>query len=164
MFYFTYFWYVIKHKANVAICAIKRGRWGVIIPHDMSKFSKAEFGPYARWFYGPYGVKIKNKLVFSTPTIVRKHKKVKAEFDAALEHHYKKNSHHWNHWAHKASTGPFIYGLDMPYKYLEEMVIDWEAMARGFGNPPGEFYKNNKGTILLSEKSRETVESLLSIE
>lgn len=69
--------------------------------HDASKFSKEEFGAYARRFCGPhnddYGIKM------------------------AWMHHIHNNPHHWQHWIFP-DTGE---ALVMPLRYCLEMVADW---------------------------------------
>ena len=61
----SYLKYVLKHKWCTLIECIKLGiTWRGIV-HDLSKFSKAEWGPYVEWFYGeritgiPYSTKLK---------------------------------------------------------------------------------------------------------
>jgi hypothetical protein len=50
----------------------------------------------------------------------------------AINHHHKRNRHHWEYWV--AQTGHFGMldneALDMPNKYLLEMLADWLAVAR----------------------------------
>ncbi len=96
--------YVARHKWFVLVAGRRTGAplWRLVI-HDLSKLSRAEWGPYVAKFYGPNG---------DTPD-------VKIAFKAAFEHHWTVNPHHWKHWA---STSPVP--LPMPDEYVREMVAD----------------------------------------
>jgi len=90
-----------------------------LLEHDLSKYSKEEFEPYAQWFYGD-----------------RKQVNVYRDFQIAWQHHYRYNLHHWEYWVldwvlNDDRKMP-IKNLDavslMPDEYILEMVTDWQAM------------------------------------
>lgn len=105
--------YIEEHKANVS----KFAGWleeklpelfdnidldlfnELINEHDDSKFSEAEFEPYAQKWFNNSG---------KTP-----------EYEAAWEHHYMNNEHHPEYWD----------GEDMPYIYILEMICDWGSFS-----------------------------------
>lgn len=137
--YYDYFKYVIEHKKNIFKTAWKRKLYLHAIFHDMSKFSPQEFIPYAKFFY------------------IDK-EKYKAEFDKAWEHHYKNNPHHWNYWLDDNGNPTLI-----PNEYLEQMIVDWEAMSLKFGGNAQEYYLKNYKKIKLDDNTRLRLEYFLGL-
>lgn len=149
--YREYLKYVLEHKKNVFKTCWKRGLYLHAFTHDLSKFLPSEFIPYAKWFYGKYGLKLKEVYVFNKVPINRAeevlhelYSKSKQDFYRAWEHHYKHNKHHWNYWI----------GKRIPYKYIIQMICDWEAMSLKFGGTAQEYYMNNYDKIDLTVESR----------
>ncbi len=148
--YFDYFKYVLEHKKNVFNECIKMSKQykgktkrDLIIhafTHDLSKFSPKEFIPYARYDF-------KNKENNTTKT--------KEDFNKAWQHHKDKNKHHWNYWHER--------GLEMPHKYILQMICDWSAMSVKFGGNAQEFYLKNYDNIKLDRDSRLCVEYNLDL-
>lgn len=139
--YWLYFKYIMEHKKNVFLeCKKVKGMWWHGITHDLSKFLPSEFIPYTKWFYGVYGCKFNGGMKWEFDEFV----KCEKEFNKAWEHHYKNNKHHWNYWI----------GQDMPEIYIKQMIIDWKAMSRKFGDTPQEFYMKNYDKIELTHNSR----------
>ena len=96
-----------------------------LIIHDESKFSVAEFGPYARYFYNPDGTKRTNRTTEHLE-----------EFAKAWLHHFHHNPHHWQSWM---IPNGFSHGevldddvLEMPIKYVLEMVADWMGASMAY--------------------------------
>ena len=163
--YLKYFKYVMQHKINVFKCCINKAKIKIknkeydtaamlfthAFTHDLSKFRPSEFVPYARWFYGKYGV---NFEIGEYPTLsdglaaVKNRQYDRDQFDAAWEKHYKRNKHHWNYWENKY----------MPYKYILQMICDWEAMGMKFGNSAKEYYIKNCDKIKLHSQSKLIIE------
>lgn len=116
MIYWRNFLKVLQHKWFVIVAGVRVGGiplWRLLI-HDMSKFSRAEFGPYARKFL----------IEESTPEI-------EMAFAQAWLHHENKNPHHWGYWI--ARSGKFTgQALPMPRAYAREMVADWWAAGRAY--------------------------------
>jgi len=116
---------ILLHKWYVLLAG-----WRLRVPlrrslvHDLSKFSPAEFGPYARHFYGKEG--------FGDP----------AKFDFAWDHHKQWNPHHWEFWA-------CVIIDPMPMVYVREMIADWLAAGRAYNGVWPDlhnytWYKDNK--------------------
>jgi len=112
--YLRHFISIWVHKYFVFLACVRVGgipfwRW---FTHDMSKFSRAEFGPYTRQFHGARDRPL--------------------EFARAWRHHYAVNKHHWNYWR--------VYDLErldydyspMPEPYIREMVADWLGAGRTY--------------------------------
>jgi len=146
-----YLWYVLRHKWFVFLECRKYGlTWQGII-HDLSKFSSAEWEPYALEYYGPW-------------------EKVPAEVEerckAAWKHHYLNNPHHWEYWAMTEygweAGGP----IPMPDRYRKEVVADWKGFYR---TDPGtlsaqEYYQKNRGRMVLHPATRKWVEQELGVQ
>ena len=114
--------------------------------HDLSKYSEEEFYPYARYFYLD-----KNNPVY------------KKEFDKAWNHHQKTNKHHWEYWLMREDNKTIP--LDMPAEEIAHEICDW--MSFGFKNGDllniGSYYQMNKGRMLMSPKTRKSLEERLQM-
>ena len=141
--------------------------------HDISKYSKEEFVPYADWFMGEYGKDWKKDENLSDEENKKAeeiHKKKKEAFEKAWQHHYRENWHHWNHFCYGWAEYPFNKNdsrklqtpVPMPSRRIIEMVIDWTAMGYKFGNTAEEYYEKNKKNIELHPRTRAELESLLN--
>lgn len=115
--------------------------------HDESKVNKDEYEAYDAYFYG------NNKSYH-----------VCQDFNYAWLRHIHRNPHHWQYWVlinDDPNEGEII--LDMPYRYILEMICDWwafswakEDLTTIFG-----WYEEHKDYMKLSDKTRETVEDIL---
>ena len=116
-----------------------------ILVHDESKYGYYEYDAYDRYFYGG-----------------EKTEKVKLDFDYAWLHHIHANKHHWQHWV-LINDEDGIYALEMPYKYVVEMICDWWSFSHKIGNLYSMFdwYEVHKKGMILHPKTKETVETLL---
>ncbi len=157
MMYLQYLWYVLRHKWYVLIECSKRGIVWRGIMHDMSKFRPDEFIPYARYFYGDYGVKNICPAKWANPG--DKFHKTKNAFDRAWLKHLYRNPHHWQYWILQNDTdGREI--LEMPIVYINEMICDWRGagMAITGKDNIAEWYTKNKDKMELHAKTRLAVE------
>lgn len=153
--------YLADHKANVKkgldwiienLPGLIKGdrdyEWHIGMAHDHSKSSPEEYDAYDKYFYGGN----------------RSHAVVQ-NFRLAWLHHIHHNPHHWQHWVlinDEPGEGMII--LDMPYNYILEMVCDWWAFSWNKGNLHEIFdwYDTHKEYMKLSDKTRKTVEDILS--
>ena len=110
----------LHHKwlVLVACAEFKVPFWQAVL-HDWHKFTPSEWGPYVRYFYRPDG----------TPGRSRHD----AEFLVAWNSHQKRGRHHWQHWVVIGDNGE-LKPLPIPSRYVREMVSDWTAVAREFGD------------------------------
>jgi hypothetical protein len=137
-------WYVFKARDITGVSL-----WRALT-HDLSKFTLAEWMPYARCFYDRCG----NSQYEQT-----------AEFDHAWNLHQKRNMHHWQAWVlirdGLAEGGP----LEMPEKYVREMVADWigASMACTGKNVAKTWYLENKDNMQLHPMTRVLVEYILEV-
>ena len=133
------------------------------IHHDSSKFSDEEFYAYRRFFY---------------PVSKEEKKMAYNDFQIAWKIHYSRNDHHWEHWialspnSRKYNNQNFNIQdvqntiiLDRGDKRIEslvEMICDWMAMGKVFGNTAKQYYQNNREKIRLNPNDREFVEMILN--
>lgn len=115
--------------------------------HDDSKYDYEEYEAYDEYFYG-----IKTK-------------EVKDAFNYAWLHHIHNNPHHWQYWVlinDDPKDGTIA--LDIPYKYVIEMICDWWSFSWREGNlyEIFDWYEDHKNHMILSDNTRELVEEILS--
>lgn len=129
----------------------------IIAQHDRSKRTKlpdaneyydlkCEYDAYADYFYG------------------ERTDEVKEAFDRAWLAHIHANPHHWQHWLLQNDDPEIgLRILDMPYVFILEMCMDWWAFSWKENNLYEIFkwYDQNKAGILLSDKTRKTLEHIL---
>jgi len=165
MKYFRYIKYVVCHKWFVFIGCLRLG-WGNSffwplfyrgIIHDWSKFLPSEFFPYAEFFYGLNGEEnsesAKDRYILERRNY---------RFNLAWLLHQKRNRHHWQFWILQNDTDG-LEVLDMPDTYLLEMVADWYGAGRAINGREivSPWYEANREKIILSERSRKTLETVI---
>jgi hypothetical protein len=111
--HWQYLKYVLIHKWWVLweCCRLGIPIRGLL--HDLSKFSRAEWRPYAVYFY-------------EDSNMLSDH----VRFKRAWRHHWGQNDHHWQFWA----------GRPIPKGARKEMLADWRAMARIKGGTVREWF------------------------
>ena len=150
--YWNYLKYVLEHKKNVFLECWSDGLYIHAFTHDMSKFSPCEFFSYANYFYGEHGKLFNGGFVWE----FKEHEKAENEFNYGWLHHQRKNKHHWDYWVDSKGNA-----LQMPNKYIKQMICDWKAMSRKFGDTATDFYLNSKHKMILHSKTIEILESML---
>jgi hypothetical protein len=144
---FKYLWSVLRHKWYTFVACREFGVTWLGIIHDLSKFTPAEFFPYAEHFYGG------------------------SEDDTAINEAFKthigRNKHHYQYWTKevynlKQPHGSITIPVPMPEKYVREMVADWIGAGKAYGNDSAlEWYNENSRDILVLSETREIIEKLL---
>jgi len=127
--FIRYFCAVVWHKFCILLAGIRMNRilssacykvsYKRLFLHDLSKFSRSEFWPYAHHFYGD---KTKHE-----------------EFHQAWLHHVYHNDHHWEHFienypsvAKNLSNNNNLIIHEMPDDAILEMVADNLAATRSY--------------------------------
>lgn len=128
--YASYAMQVLTHKMWVGYYCFRAGIYWRGITHDLSKFSRAEFGPYARYFKGP---KTSNTN--------------EEEFHRAWVHHKNSNTHHYEYWIDEEGT-PLI----MPYEAALELVCDYLGACRAYNTGTFSYHKELKFWLKKREK------------
>jgi len=130
--------------------------------HDASKNSPEEYEAYDNYFYSE-----------------KKTKEIEEAFDYAWLHHIHYNPHHWQHWILKEDDSDVVSSnsipikcLDIPDKYLLEMVADWwsfswkQYIASHDRNDLYEvftWYENHINKIAMHPNAKQKVEDLLAL-
>lgn len=163
-----YLWYVVRHKWWVLRWGRKFGvpLWQLIV-HDMSKFSRSEWGPYARYLYGeaPEGrdwpswyaeARANHPGCASEPWWTAR--MLKGDFELAWQHHWQNNMHHWDYWAWGVAAPNM-----MPEVYVREMVADWFGAGYAMGaRDIRAWYDVAKAKQRMHPETRVLVEQLLA--
>lgn len=166
--HWLYLKYVCRHKWFVFIACNEYGVsfWRAII-HDWHKFLPSEWFAYANYFYGnhpswesvssgvrragyPYELTLNYWLT---------------RFEFAWNLHQKRARHHWQFWLlTNDSDKPKHRPLDIPEKFVREMVADWWGAGRAITGKWDAlaWYKKNASQILISDFTRKRVEELLN--
>lgn len=137
MKHIKYLSYIIRHKWFVFLAGLKTGApiW-LLLTHDITKFLPSEWFPYVNFFYGSGEDSIKYAFLY----------------------HKRRNPHHWEYWLLEDGTP-----LEMPEKYVREMVADWAGAGRVITGSWGVryWYSENKDKIILHKNTRLKVQALL---
>lgn len=83
-------------------------------------------------------------------------KKKYSGFEYGWIHHQNKNKHHWDYWVN-GNGKPVV----MPMKYIRQMVCDWKAMGRKFGDSALSFYEDKEDQMVLHETTKVRIKKLL---
>ena len=134
-----YFLYICEHKKNVFIECWKSGLYIHAFTHDLSKFLPSEFFYYADMFFSNIHVK--------------------EDFEKAWLLHQHRNKHHWDYWVN--SDGKAI---QMPVKYIIQMLCDWDGMGRKFGDTGKDFYIKNQHKMKLHNNTIVTINEIYEIK
>lgn len=93
--------------------------------HDMDKYKSEEFDPYRCHWYPAPGEEPNEEA-----------------YQAAWEHHYRGNPHHYLYWADKD------FSAKEDYIYLVEMACDWLSVSGITGSKPSYlWFQENKEEI-----------------
>ena len=122
-------------------------RHEICFEHDASKIMDDEYDAYDAYFYG-------GNRSYAVVT----------DFRMAWLRHIHRNPHHWQHFVlinDEPKEGEII--MDMPYRYIIEMVCDWWAFSWKSGNLYEIFnwYDKHKDYMKLSLVTEAKVETIL---
>ncbi len=138
MKYLKHLRYRLIHKWYVFLEMCKIGRPLLGLIHDISSFCPSEFLAYSEYFYGKSAGNRSKKVYNSTHNSGDK-------FDRAVFLHFARNKHHWQYWImpleidiEEDEEYDKCIALEIPEKYVEEMICDWKGAAKA---------KKNKNTI-----------------
>ena len=117
----------------------------IIEVHDLSKDDDVEFIAYRDYFYDS-----------------ENNPRNTDEFNLAWNHHQKCNPHHWQYWCLVNDVDePQVQPLDIPFKYIIEMLCDWQSAGAYYGNTAYDWYDKQKSKMILSENTRRIVEKYI---
>ena len=128
---------ITKHKALVLDGCFRVGLIWQGITHDLSKYSPTEFWVGARYFQG-------NR----SPNAAEREDKGYSE---AWMHHKGRNRHHYEYWTDMNRQTRNYESVEMPRKYLVEMVMDRRAACKVY---QGKDYRDDSA-LAYFDRSRE---------
>lgn len=159
MKYLKYLKYVFRHKWFVLTECFKEKLYWQGIVHDVSKFRLDELIPYANFFNGDVKVK-RDKTGYYKPTDTGD-----LAFDFAWLLHQKRNKHHWQWWILPEDDGGTKI-LEMPKKFVLEMVCDWRGAGKAQNNPTStkDWYLANCNKMRLNPETKRKLYKILGLE
>ena len=162
----NYLRYVLRHKWYVFLWCVHYGIPFAGIVHDLSKFHSREWFPYVDKFYGgpwPEENTAGMKYYLSDPWYGTQ-RWVDARFDAAWNHHQKRNPHHHQYWVLREDSGK-VKCLPMPDRYRREMLADWNGAGEAINGKTDtrKWYLKNRANMLLHPDTRLWVERMLGV-
>lgn len=120
--------------------------------HDQSKYSSEEFTAYCNHWYPPDGLDVAHGS---------EKPQGDSDYDYAWVHHRNNNPHHSQYWLSVEDDGE-IRALDMPIKYILEMLCDWHSFSRNKDEDTAyDWWVANRDTFIMSEKTIQCVDTLV---
>ena len=130
---------ITEHKARVMVHCFKIGLYKQGLLHDLSKYSPTEFREGCKYYQG-----------FRSPN-----NKAREENGVSLAwiHHKGRNKHHFEYWIdYGIDCETVICGVDMPRKYIAEMVMDRISASKTYNK--GKFTVRDPYNYYLKSKSK----------
>lgn len=137
--------YILRHKRLVYRAGRKLDVSRVqLLVHDFQKFLPAEWGAYTRKFFTD-------------------EQRPHAEFEQAWLHHQRLGGkHHWQYWIQVLNYGE-LKPLQMPERYVREMLADWTAMGWANGvDSAVPWYEKNRDKMILHPKTEKFLDELMA--
>ena len=115
-----------------------------ILKHDNSKYESEEFNAYRKNYF---------------PVNTEEKELNKKDFEAAWEHHWTSNSHHWECRQYEECPEDKI----TKQQILDclENVCDWMAVGYDKGNRPYQFYETIKDKIKLPKAEQDFMKKVI---
>ena len=154
MKFFKHLHTVCKHRRLVRRNCFKAGLIWQGLTHDLSKFSSKEFRPGVKYYQGNRSPQAKEREVLG--------------YSAAWLHHKGRNKHHFEYWTDVNSVGEIVC-VEMPAKYLVEMVCDRIAASKVYKGKdytdasPLEYFSARKDKAVMNQKTSEKLEYFLTM-
>ena len=116
---------ITHHRLLVMLGCFRVGLYRQGLTHDLSKYSPTEFWVGARYYQGT-----------RSPNTAEREAKGYSE---AWMHHKGRNKHHYEYWTDMSKQTRNYESVEMPRKYLVEMVMDRRAACMTY---QGKAYTN----------------------
>ena len=146
---------VHHHRALVREGCFRVGLYWQGLTHDLSKYSPTEFLRGAHYYQGT-----------RSPNAAEREEKGYSE---AWMHHKGRNRHHYEYWTDMSPTTRRYEPVDMPRRYLVEMVMDRRAACmtyQGKNYHPGselEYLEKSRERLLMHPETLRRLEYLLTM-
>lgn len=155
--------YILRHKWLVLLYCCRDGYLWAGLTHDLSKFRPDEFLPYAQHFYGPHYSDQEVHQALRCGCVLPFWCEIEERFARAWLLHQHRNPHHWQHWCLVQDDDPDTV-LEMPERYLYEMLADWRSAGQVQGRPDTRaWYLAHRAHIRLHPRTRARLEQLLEV-
>ena len=146
---------ITYHRWLVMLGCFRVGLYWQGLTHDLSKYSRVEFGAGAKYYQG-----------VRSPNAAEREDKGYSE---AWMHHKGRNRHHYEYWTDMNMQTKRYESVPMPRKYLVEQVMDRRAACmvyQGKNYHPGselEYLMNSRERLLMHDKNRQQLEYILTM-
>lgn len=146
---------ITKHHFLVQDGCFRVGLYWQGLTHDASKLSPTEFWRGAKYFQGT-----------RSPNAAEREEKGYSE---AWMHHKGRNKHHYEYWSDLSKETGRYESVEMPRKYLVEMVMDRRAACmtyQGKNYTPGSalvYYERSKERLLMHPNTQRQLEYILTM-
>ena len=146
---------VHHHRALVRKGCFRVGLYWQGLTHDLSKYSPTEFLRGAHYYQGT-----------RSPNAAEREEKGYSE---AWMHHKGRNRHHYEYWTDMSPETHRYEPVDMPRRYLVEMVMDRRAACmtyQGKNYRPGaelEYLEKSRERLLMHPETLRRLEYLLTM-
>ena len=125
---------ITYHRWLVMLGCFRVGLYWQGLTHDLSKYSKVEFGAGAKYYQG-----------IRSPNAAEREDKGYSE---AWMHHKGRNRHHYEYWTDMNREVRDYAAVPMPRKYLVEMVMDRRAACMTY---QGAKYRDDSALLYLEQ-------------
>lgn len=146
---------ITKHHFLVQDGCFQVGLYWQGLTHDFSKLMPTEFIQGARYYQGT-----------RSPNAAEREEKGYSE---AWMHHKGRNRHHYEYWSDISPVTNRYEPVEMPRKYLVEMVMDRRAACmtyQGKNYHPGsalEYFESSKDRLLMHPETQRQLEYILTM-
>lgn len=146
---------ITKHRHKVIANCWKTGIFWQGLRHDLSKYTPAEFIPGAKHFQGTRSPNEGERELYG--------------YSTAWMHHKGRNKHHFEYWTDYNNKTRRITAIEMPRKYVIEMVCDRIAASKIYNKEkytdrcPLEYFLRTKGKRFINDKTSDELEFLLTM-
>ena len=148
---------ITRHKLLVMKYCFACGLYEQGLAHDLSKYSPTEFIPGCIYYQGDH-----------SPNEAEREAR---GYTSAWLHHKGRNKHHLEYWIDYSlqKDGYPLTGMEMPVKYVAEMLCDRIAACRVYQGEAytdasaWQYYENGLrvNTMIMHPKTRELLETML---
>lgn len=146
---------ITKHKLLVMQGCFRVGLIRQGLAHDLSKYSPTEFLAGAKYYQGT-----------RSPNAAERED---IGYSTAWMHHKGRNRHHYEYWTDMSPVTRKYEPVEMPRKYLVEMVMDRRAACMTYQGKdytpasPLKYFSHSKERLLMHESTRQQLEYILTM-
>lgn len=146
---------ITKHRHKVIVNCFRAGILWQGLRHDLSKYTPTEFIPGAKYYQGTRSPNERERELYG--------------YSKAWMHHKGRNKHHFEYWTDYNHETKQITAVEMPRKYIIEMVCDRVAASKIYNGEkytdrcPLDYFLKAKKRRFINEKTSEDLEFLLTM-